>query len=74
MLWVEPVVGALQGAIDQSLVCEPVVGALQGAIAADVNGDGALEVVFATGSGHIYAVSGASGIDIRYFPFRTHGR
>lgn len=40
----------------------------------DVNGDGKLEVVFGTTSGHIYALSGDTGRDITNFPFKTHGR
>uniref|UniRef100_A0A7S0RKX6 DEX1 C-terminal domain-containing protein n=1 Tax=Chlamydomonas leiostraca TaxID=1034604 RepID=A0A7S0RKX6_9CHLO len=46
----------------------------QGATAGDINNDGELEIVFGTSSGHIYAVSGSTGLDAKNFPFRTHGR
>lgn len=40
----------------------------------DINGDGVLEVVFATASGAVHALSGISGHDVAPFPFRTRGR
>ncbi len=45
-----------------------------GAIAADINSDGVLEVIFGTLSGHVYAVRGSDGKDTANFPFRTQGR
>eukprot|EP00967_Tisochrysis_lutea_P107580 scaffold166019_cov19-Tisochrysis_lutea.AAC.3 len=33
-----------------------------------------MQVLFGTSSGHVYALSGTSGLDIKNFPFRTHGR
>ena len=32
------------------------------------------QILFGTSSGHVYALSGNSGLDIANFPFRTHGR
>ncbi|KAK9815165.1 hypothetical protein WJX73_009335 [Symbiochloris irregularis] len=46
----------------------------QAASFGDINADGALELVFATASGAVYAVSAATGKDIAGFPFRTRGR
>ena len=40
----------------------------------DIDGDGALEVVFGTSAGGVHALRGASGLDVPGFPFRTHGR
>lgn len=62
--------------IDGEEVWERHVGSMlsQGASAGDVNGDGLLEIVFGTSSGHIYALEGATGADLKNFPFRTHGR
>lgn len=40
----------------------------------DINGDGVLEVVIATASGAVHALSGISGRDVAPFPFRTRGR
>lgn len=40
----------------------------------DVNGDGDLELVFGTTSGHVYAVKGIDGLDSPGFPFRTRGK
>ncbi|KAF5841733.1 hypothetical protein DUNSADRAFT_11513 [Dunaliella salina] len=46
----------------------------QNPTAGDINSDGEIEVLFGTSSGHVYALSGSSGLDIKNFPFRTHGR
>jgi len=46
----------------------------QMATAGDVNGDGNLEIVFGTGSGHVHVVSGETGEELPNFPFRTGGR
>lgn len=46
----------------------------QGVTAGDVNGDGDIELVWGTGSGHVYAVRGVDGLDINNFPFKTRGR
>ncbi len=47
---------------------------LQAPSLGDINGDGVLEVVFASASGAVYALSGISGRDVAPFPFRTRGR
>ncbi len=47
---------------------------MQAATLGDINGDGVLEVVFATASGAVHALSGISGRDVAPFPFRTRGR
>jgi len=41
----------------------------QGATAADVNGDGELEIVFGTSNGEIHVVSGKTGEELPLFPF-----
>lgn len=43
----------------------------QMATAGDVNGDGALEIVFGTATGEIHVVSGRTGEELPQFPFRT---
>lgn len=40
----------------------------------DVDGDGALEVVFGTSAGVVHALRGATGRDVPGFPFATRGR
>ena len=47
---------------------------LQGATFGDVNADGRLELAFATNTGAVYLVEGATGHDLLGFPFRTRGR
>lgn len=73
-----PAVQVQFSAIPSTCVFSPLfecyVAYSQGVTAADLNGDGDLELVFGTGSGHVYAIKGSDGLDIRNFPFRTHGR
>ncbi|GBF89817.1 hypothetical protein Rsub_02521 [Raphidocelis subcapitata] len=46
----------------------------QGAAAADLDGDGRLELVVATADGRVHALRGHDGTPIPNFPFRTGGR
>lgn len=46
----------------------------QGAAAADLDGDGRLELVVATADGSVHALRGHDGTPIPNFPFRTRGR
>ncbi|CAL5388535.1 unnamed protein product [Camellia sinensis] len=46
----------------------------QGASVGDVDGDGHTDVVVPTLSGNVYVLSGKDGLDIRPYPYRTHGR
>eukprot|EP00898_Chlorokybus_atmophyticus_P003628 jgi/Chlat1/4266/Chrsp29S04370 len=57
-------------------IWERHVGSLiaQGATFGDVNGDGEVEVVFGTSSGHIYVLRGKDGTTVAPFPYKTHGR
>ncbi len=43
-------------------------------MAGDVDGDGELEIVFGTASGHVHVLRAATGKAAPGFPFRTHGR
>lgn len=46
----------------------------QAAVAGDINGDGELEIVVGSASGHIWALAGDTGEDVKNFPYRTHGK
>ncbi|KAG2483407.1 hypothetical protein HYH03_017715 [Edaphochlamys debaryana] len=46
----------------------------QGAVAGDIDGDGQLEIVLGTASGHVYALAGSTGADIPHWPYRARGR
>lgn len=40
----------------------------------DVDGDGHTDVVVPTLSGNIYVLNGKDGLQVRPYPYRTHGR
>ena len=45
----------------------------QGPVVGDVNGDGLVDIVLATTSGHIWALQGSSGRTLENFPVKTGG-
>lgn len=46
----------------------------QAATVGDINGDGVLDVVLSTVSGHIWALNGQTGQALPHFPFKTAGK
>ncbi|KAH7423955.1 hypothetical protein KP509_12G082900 [Ceratopteris richardii] len=46
----------------------------QGPTVGDIDGDGTLDIVVPTVSGNIYVLHGKTGVTMKPYPFRTHGR